>query len=629
LIALFMKELRALLPFAILCALNSADIVTRPFTERLDEQTWVGIASYIELNDGSLGYALAVLTTIVAYAAFPREHDDRTIEFLYGLPVHRIQIFVAKVAAGFVTVWAGLLLLVVTDGIQSTLNPQSISGSQWRLDLALTFAAIQAVFCAVIYAHALLASVFRLFGVIPYVLALFVIAILDDALPFLASTDPTAMLAVQYEGTELVIPWSPIIGHTIIGVCALGLAYAAWMGPADRIGRLLEGAKESAVSKGLIGCGAALAIMFLGVISIGLLLGAGDEEGETNLGLVETAEHPTQRYLFTYPTSHRERALRLIESADAIHADIQRRLGTEQGPQIVADLTEVSGDHLGIASWTHVRVGIVAEPNAVRCRRTFAHETVHAFQHRLSDGRHSDSSATRFFSEGSAEHLAFIVVPGDEDLIAARTMAAAAWTRHDMTIDDLIDDDRLRARYDTTLVYTLGELWTAALVEVHGERAIGDVFRALARPNAPRDLGPRAMWDDTLRAAGCDVSAVHVAFERLVRRVAVEHQPAIDLIPRVGGAVAGRVDGDVRIIAELDRDPQPGWKYFVRLRRGPESSDTEAFGVEGFLEGPRRVEFRVPSELVTSRRFQMMFSVLQHAEGWAWSETWQWATAPR
>lgn len=627
-IALYLKELRALAPFAVLCSLMSADVFQRPFTERLDEQTWVGIAPYVAGSDSALGYVLAILTTFVAYAAFPREHDDRTIEFLYSLPIRRVQIFAAKVAAGVTIVWLGLGCLVLTDGLQSSLNPQSLSGGQWRLDLALTFAAIQALFCAIIYAHALLASVFRLFGVIPYVLALFVIAIVDDAFPPLAVADPVAMLTVQYEGRSLVIPWEPMIGHGVVAIGALGLAYAAWMGPADRISRVLEGAKESAVSKGLVGCGAALGILFLGIMGVGLMLGLEDESGETDLGVYETAEHPTERYLFTYPTSHRERALTLIDASDAIHAQIQAQLGADPGPRLIADLTEVSGEHLGIAAWTHVRVGIVAEPDPIRLRRTFAHETAHAFQHRLTDRRQGDSNATRFFAEGSAEYLAFVVVPGDE-LSHARMIAAAQWERHRMSVDDLIDDDRLRARYDTALVYSLGELWTAALVETCGARAIGDVLRALGREGAPRDLGPRALWDDTLRAAGCDLSTVHGAFARTLRDIGDRERATIDALPRVGGAVSGRVDDDVRIVAELDRDPGPRWKYIVRIRRGPESSDTEVFGVEGFLDGSRRVVFRVPNVLVPARRFQIMFSIQTAPHSWTWSETWQWASAPR
>jgi ABC-type transport system involved in multi-copper enzyme maturation permease subunit len=624
-IALYRKEIRALLPFAALCSLMSADIFTRPFTERLDEQTWVGIASYLEGSDGGFGYFISIFATIVAYVAFPREHDERTIELLYSLPVHRVQIFAAKVFAGLTTVWFGLVVLTITDGAQSAFNPTSISGHQWRLDLALVLLALQASLSAVVYAHALLASVFRLFGVIPYILALFFIATLDDSFPPLAWLDPTSIMTLQYEGRDLVVPWSALIGHGILALGALALAYAAWMGPADRISRVLEGARDGVVSKALLGCGAALAIGFLGLVAAAVMLGLEDGEEQTDLGAFEIARRSTDRYLFTYPTSHVDRALALIEAADPIHEAIRMRLRADRGPQLVVDLTEVSGEHLGIAAWTQLRVGIVAEPDPIQCRRTFAHESVHAFQHRLTETR-ADDRATRSFIEGSAEYLAYEIVPGEAERAHARMIAAASWERHRMTLDDLIDDDRLRARFDTALVYSLGEVWTAAIVETHGEQMIGDLLRAFGRSDAPRDLGPRAVWEDTLRAAGGDLPSVENTFGRLLREIANTERARIDALPRMGGAVAGRDGGDVRIALELDRDPPPGALYYVRIRLGPESEDTEASAIEGWIRAPRRVEFRVPSYAIPGRRFQIMFAMRLGDEGWTWSETWQWAS---
>jgi hypothetical protein len=630
-IRLYAKELRALIPAAIVCSLNSLDILDRPFTERLDEATWVRISSYIDGQETSVGYIVWIFIAFAAYSAFPREHDERTIEFLYALPIRRWQIFATKVAAGLTVAWGGLALLTITDGAQSTLNPQSLSGGQWRLDLALAFLGLLCAFAVVAYAHALLASVFRLFGIIPYVLGLLLISLLDDAFPPLSWADPTSMLTVRYEGTELVIAWGAIAGHLIVALGALALAYAAWMGPADRIARVLEGVKESDASKAMLGCAITIGICFLGMIGLGLMVGADEDDHATDDGLFDVEEEETERFVFTYPASHRERAETLMDAADPIHEELRRILGAERGPQIIADLTESSSDHLGIASWTHVRVGIVAEPNALRCRRTFAHETAHVFQHRLRGVRGASVPHTRFFSEGSAEYLAYAVVPGDEERRQARVSAVAAWERHRMTLVDLLDDERLTARYDTTLVYTLGELWTAALVETHGEAKVGDVWRAIGRPDAPRDLGPRALWQDTMRAAGGDLEAVDAAFSAMLERTANEERAEIEALPRIAGAVAGRDGWDVRVVARLDREPRSGWQYYVRVRSGPDADDTETVAIEGWQDhaDPRRVVFRIPRMLVPGDRFQILFSIRTDAEGWPWSETWQWANAPR
>ena len=321
----------------------------------------------------------------------------------------------------------------------------------------------------------------------------------------------------------------------------------------------------------------------------------------------------------------------LIDRADAIHEEVRRRLGADRGPRLTADLTEVSGEHLGIASWTHVRVGVVTEPDALRLRRTFAHETTHAFQHRLSDRRQGDNArATRFFGEGSAEHVAHRIVPDEAVLSRSRLVAVAAWERHGIRFDALSDDQRLRARFDTTLAYSLGELWTAALVDACGEAAIGDVLRAMGRADAPRGLAPRPFWEDTLHAAGCDLEVVDAAFARRVEAELERQRSAVDALPRIGGGVAGVDGGTLRVVALLDRDSEPGWRHFVSIRRGPDASDTETFAVRGRVDpdDPRRVVFRLSRALMPAARFQMLFSVETEPGAWPWSETWQWVTAP-
>ncbi len=636
-IGLFKKELRALVPVALFASLVCADIFERPFFERLDETTWsdiVGTAEPGKEGIGAIAFVLALIAFSVAYAAFVREHDERTIEVLYSLPIRRRTIFVTKVSAGLSVLFGTLLLLMASDSFMSAFNTQSISGRQWRLDLALEITAIHAFFYAVVYAHGLLASVFRLFGLIPYALLVFCIEILDDHLPFLAWVNPVTLVDPQYRGRELVFPIGAMVFHSIAAFGALVLAYFAWMGPAEQIGRAIEALRATLVAKAVLGCGAAIGILFIGLIALALIVDGPleDEAGNDVLAAIETEQRTTEHYVFTYPVTHRERALTLIAEADALHESIGRTLRADSGPQIAADLTEVSREHLGIAAWTHIRVGIATEPNPMRLRRTFAHETVHAFQHRLSDRRQGDAGdSTRFFAEGSAEYIAYVLVPEDAGLLHARTMAAAAWERHRMDFDELVDDRRLRARFDETLVYSLGEIWTAALVETHGEDSIGNVLRALGRTDAPRGLAARALWEDTLRAAGGDLESVDAAFVRRLSAIAEEQRATIDALPRIGGGVAGRDGGDVRIVASLDREPEAGWGYWVRVRLGPDAGPTDTIAFEGFpdRENPRRIVFRVPAVLLPGPRFQLLFAIETVPAGWMWSESWQWASAPR
>lgn len=629
---LYRKELRALAPFALLgMLLASGDLFVRPLTERHDESSWVDIAGYIEpTTESSSAWIWMVLAASIAYAAYPREHDEGTIALLHSLPIRPSSIYLAKVAAGWTALFAIVAVLLITDGLQSNLSPASLEGGQWRLGLALELAALQLALCLIAYGHALLASVARLFGLIPYVVLLLMTNILEDSIPPLIWADPTELVAPRYHGRSLVIPWAPLAAQASLALFAYGLAYLSWVGPAARVGRAIERLRASLGGKLVAGCAGVFALGLLALIALGVLVGGmpDDEEHEDGEGsAIVASEVTTERYRLTIPSDLRGRAEPLIADADRLHEAVRVRLGADVGPVLVADLTDTSAEHLGLTAWTTLRVGLAGERDPEQLRRTFTHETAHAFQHRLTDGRAS-SGATRFFMEGSAEHLAQAVVPDAEELARVRAVAVASWTRHRMRFEDLADDERLRARFDPLLVYPLGELFTAALVETYGEGAIGNVLRAMRRDGAPRDLPPRAYWEDTLRAAGYDLETALAAFERAVSREAERQRAAIDALPRLGGGVRGREGGSLVLEATLDRDAPPSASFFVQVRSGPNAGDTETVGVEGEVDpsNPRRVTFRLLAPLLPGGRFQILFSVAPGPRGWAFSESWQWAS---
>ena len=641
--ALLRKELAALWPlFLVACVVFSGDVLYRPLTELLDQSTWEDIASYLRAGEGAgFGWIAIPLVVSVAYAAFPREHDEGTIALLRALPVRPSSIFIAKVLAGMAVITAALSLLTVTDGLQGSLNDESIRGGHWRDSLALSHLGMQVVFAFIVYAHGLLASVLRLFGLLPYALLLMLGSILENLFPPAAWINPASLLDARYDGTALVVPWGPLAVHLALALLALLAAALAWLGPGDRVSKGFERARATILGKLAIGCGGALTLLVLLVLAV-LAVDRDDAPEETEdepraAPSLETAEARTERFVYTYPVSHRARAERLMGGADAMHAELRRLLDADPGPVLIADLTEVSADHLGIASWTHIRVGIVQEDDFTRLRRTFAHETAHALQQRISQrgtGRHG--RAMRFFSEGSAEWLAYEVVPGPEARRRARLIGAVTWARHRMRPEDLMDDDRLRARYDTTLVYPLGELWTEALVSRCGERAVGAALRESGGELAS-GVAPRVLWDELLGRIGCDLEAVDAAFVASARALVEEHAEEVAEIPRLSGGVTSREGGRLTIEARLDRDlpardlparDQPDlastrWELYARIRSGPEASDTQVMTLRGTRDGPRRVRFEVPTALVPSARFELAFGVRRGDAEWAFFERWQ------
>ena len=380
--SLVAKELRALVPMMILCFLViSGDVLFRPFTERLDEASWESIASIEPGSGGGMAFIFALLAFFVAYSAFPREHDEGTIHYLGALPVTPLRIFAAKIGAGLFVLVAFSMIGQLTNWLLQVPNPQSFTGHQFRLDVALTAGALQALLACVMYAHGLLASTFRLFGLLPYALVTWVLLALETIVPELGWVNPAAICRFAYDGMALTIPWLPIAVHGSVALVALALAYVGWMGPFERLRELVAPKREGRglIASIAIGC----IVTVVGVLVFGLVIFVSLREAESLATEQEdegvswqTAEARTEHYAFVYPTNLRARAMRLAGAADGILGSAIETLGASDPGLITVDLAEVSGHHEGIAAGTRIRMGLLQDDER-RLLHVLAHESTH------------------------------------------------------------------------------------------------------------------------------------------------------------------------------------------------------------------------------------------------------------
>jgi len=72
----------------------------------------------------------------------------------------------------------------------------------------------------------------------------------------------------------------------------------------------------------------------------------------------------------------------------------------------------------------------------------------------------------------------------------------------------LIDESSFSQRFDPELHYSLGDMWTAALVDTCGESILGDILRAAGRDGAPLGLPATLFWRDTMREVRCELDTV-------------------------------------------------------------------------------------------------------------------------
>ena len=626
--ALYKKELRGLLPlFALVLAIFGSDVLYRPFAERLDEVTWVEQSGQLDSEDSKVvAWVFLILGLVAAYSAFPREHDEGTIEFLYALPIRRSGIFFAKVLAAWTVLVSGLVLDQCAGAVLQALNPQSWSGEQWRLGLAVRITLANSFFYTVILAHGLLISFLRRFGLLLYAMAGFAVYLVKKFAPGYAWLDPTEILVFEFRGATLLLPWTGLVIHGLVALVAGALAYALWMGRAERMTQLYGRLPSHMAGRLALGC-VPLALT-IGGFAWMVALAAGelkDAAEPVRYASYLPARAETLWYDFTYPASLSGRAHELIREADRAYEETAAWLDIEPGLRIDADLNDAGASHLGIAQGGVIRIAL-ATLTSEEALMTLYHESVHAFQFELGDRRVAEKmNSLRFFVEGSAVFVTAELLPDPDARQAHRRLAAAAFDRHAIRFEELADNEAFTTVHDTNLVYVLGETWTAALAEECGEEAVGAFFRALDREDAPENLEGMALWQDTLRAAGCALEPVVARWGRQMRETVRQEKAFLEALPRLGGGVV-EMDGEHLVfLAEPDRDlERPVETYYLRVRRDPSVSDDQVYTFTARMEADGSgAWFQVPRGWLEGTTFELQFGQSIEGSLWPFFEDWQ------
>ncbi len=632
---LIFKELRQLLPIAWLwLAVIALGFASRLIGSRADEETFASwYEGYLDVGSDPMIAAVAALVGLVtAWSLFPREIDDSTIDFLRALPVSRTQVFMAKYLAAVLLVSCLTIFSYGIDALLLAWNPESLGGKFYP-QVFYTLIWRDIVFSAIIVAHGVLISWFRVTGLVVYVIYLLGVAWLESSAGGAGLFSVLSILSNEYHGSRLVVDLRAIVVHAIVAFFLLCIAHFLW----GRAASARSGGKQRSRAGGfwraLLSVGAFLAL------GVTLLRITASENG----GLVDDSLSvaTTAHFRFAFHPADERTVNYLLAHADEDFKELGARLGADELPTVRVNLAAASEHAAGLATWKTIRMDLDTFEADVSQRRVLSHEAVHVMQSVLSNralARHF--GATRFFVEGMAQYLSFAIVPEEQRRSSNRAIAAVAWKRQDIRFDDM-SDPGFASRHDPDLYYSLGDLWTESFVAVCGEAALGDFLRAAGSDDVPRSLSGTVFWHGTLVALGCELERVNDQFQQdmqsLYERTDRSRFPVFD-----SARVSRLPDGRVRIIAtlgaepdesgvspELNQDELPA-RFTVRV--GSNASLVAAVdpvfrGRIERSEGEVQIIYEVPARAVPRSRFEYQLGYSPYADSRVWYDTRRTGTA--
>lgn len=634
-IGLLAKELRQLLPIAYLwLAVLVLGYVIQFATERVDEETF---GSWCEgYCDYSSNMAVAVfsvlLALVTAYSLFPREHDDATIDFLRALPVSRRSIFVAKVLAAWIILSAVNVLAYLIDAALLATNPESIGG-RFYTQVWWTLLWRDCLFAFIILSHGILLSWFRTLGLVIYGIYLLGLMWAESYLGTSGGWSIFSLLSNQYHGSTLLVNGRDLVIHTVVALIMLLFAYVMW----SKTDSSASGGSRK--SRGTTVLQIALSVIGFLVVALVLSYQVGIGTGTANDTSLKVVS--TKHYRFVYDELDSDVVTYIVENAEQDLTVLGNFLGVESLPNIRVDLTASSEHAAGLAKWKKIQMDLDAFEDDVSQRRVLSHETAHVLQAVESDRALAENyAAVKFFIEGMAQYTSFAVVPEIGRRQSNWDLAAVSWKRQHIEFTDLIDATGFSQRFDAELHYSLGDLWTKAMVNSCGEASLGAFIRATGRDGAQRDLLAGLFWRDTTLAIGCDLDTINVAWRKQMQ--ALYEQVDKQTFPEYTDITVEHDDatGQIRIQASLKPAEDAAGsspvvlpqRYIVRI--GVIANQLAA-GVDPVYRGQLRgepgsrlIEFLVPDSAVSGSRFRYQLGFTPSADSRYYYESWRRALRP-
>ncbi len=533
--ALLEKELRALRPyFWLVVALTLLDLGSELFSAFPDAQPFEPAKWVASEYQGPI-FSILLIALMCSAGLLVNEAEHGTLAFLDGLPVSRSRLFLAKAVAGF-----SVVLLLIGSGMTvdagfGWLSHTSVSGPfPWRFLLVETALLVVAGFY--IFSAALVLSFLRRWLLLAVGIILWgMLWLRAHQLPYVSLFDPIDLVRPGLDGLEPRVSWRHVLAHVAAGAALLGVAWAGFCRLGGRHTISSRDWRRIFVWAGW----SAVPVVWIGVM---VTFSRTQEETPQDIrrnhpgGEREFGRRLTSHYEFIYREDQRPQAIALSQAADEIHrqvADIFR--APRRSDRIVVDLaSRVSLHAAGQAHWKKIALPLALNPTLDQQRQVLGHETAHVFIDLVSDERaRQNFHRTRWFHEGLATYveLRHFAPAGERDRHERAAAIAQAWDR--VSFSRLCDTREWARQRAGELVYPLGQIWCAALLQAYGNEAPGRVTRALNSPGVFAAATSEASWRAALQACGYDLEKVNAGFDAALDAAVTTHRAWIDTVPRI------------------------------------------------------------------------------------------------
>ncbi|MEM7165120.1 MAG: ABC transporter permease subunit [Planctomycetota bacterium] len=574
-IALIRLELRRQLPFvAFLALFVILSMGYQAFTELPHEQTLAHALVQIESTEGAneeqtLIFGLFALALMLA--VFRREFTEGTVEWLDALPVTRVQQFISKWIAALivmstVTVVSGSSFLVFDYLGQDSLNPSGAS----MLFLGL---ALDTLMLVVMMGYALLLS---LAGPLSWLLLLIALisvwtaSWISPALGFLEPSEVMGDLDVysaRWHSNPTAI-WFHCIASTVCALIAGWRIVVRSVATAGGSGLLAPGSATASLIRGIIWVVVAslLIMTFAGILFLSNMSEAPERE-QLQWGV---SQQRVDKLLATYHTDQRERAQELLEVAPATRDAVAEFFDTDLDFEIRVDMTGSRRHTGGTTVWKLVKLNLNAYDNLPDLQAVLAHELAHVAINVLSDGK----PVARVFHEGVASHVERVLyqrgVAGDQWLAAA-----TIWHWHQIEFEDLVDDGRLGRRWDSNVVYPLGETFFAVATKKYGDEIVQKLLRVVEEDEQLARLQGMPYWQQLFRKAEVPLPGVVNTWQQQLEAMVKRGQYVAEDPP----AATTQFDPFWFYVIPEYSAPE-GWELVCRARPYASSQDLEHVRLE-------------------------------------------------